>query len=248
MKQFESNKLILPRLLIVDDDEEIARNLAKILIYSDQEETQRLCRPTWVTRVDDFHHELTVEEPDVVSIDLKLDGSFDPDSPQSGYDLLSRVKSETEAAALIYSSQAFELDNNRSFELGADDYLNKPRSPKELRNAVRSLIIRKSALDHGDKSGVFEKIGPWMFIVGDRIIRNDSGTEKKLSISEYKFLELALTESNGVLDEETAYREIFEGKYTDDRRLPNLVYRLRKKLDADHLIISVRDDGYRLAL
>jgi len=247
MKNDDTSILPLARVIIIDDDADIARSLARIILYSDDKKENRLCRPTWVTNEEDFMHEFEVEEPDLVIIDLKLNEKIDPDSTKGGYSILQFIENNSNAASIIYSSQAEELDKNKALTHGADDYLTKPQEPELIIKRVHSLLTNRRIFSSSNSAGIIDNIGPWEFTTGNRYIKNVSGQSKRLSISEYKFLELAFASKNNFVPESIAYKEIFGEHKAYDSRLANLVYRLRKKLESEHLIISIRDNGYRLA-
>lgn len=226
----------MARLLIVDDDFALYELLSSYL-----EEEGFAC----VHAADgDVGLELLERETwDVVVLDVMLPG-------KNGFEVLKALRECEEAQpvpVLMLTARGDESDKVSGLELGADDYLTKPFSARELTARLRSLMRRFG-------SGGADDTGS-RFILDDMTIDRRSLSlrtderEQSLTVSELRLLELFARKPGEVLDRNELCRELFgRPPFAQDRGLDMLVSRLRKKLGqrkgGGKRIRAARGEGY----
>lgn len=159
----------------------------------------------------------------------------------SGYDIIKAIKEvNTEVPVIFTSARDQELDKIVGLELGSDDYLTKPYSPKELMLRVNN-IIKRVYKDHGSKI-VYEN---YVIDTEKRSVEDDS-KEILLTTLEFDLLLLFLRNKNTSFARDFILNEIWGDDYFgSDRVVDDLVRRLRKKMDKLN-INTIYGFGYRL--
>jgi DNA-binding response OmpR family regulator len=179
--------------------------------------------------------------PDLVILDLLL-------PKMNGLDVLQAIRAEPRTRALpilLLTARATEMDKLVGFQRGADDYLTKPFSPKELVARV-GAILRRS---RGDEAAKPEKIGPFQI---DRerhqVLLRGRGLD--LTPTEYRLLEYLLQRSGRVFTREQLLDKVWGMGYFGETRTVDVhVRRLRAKLGRDAgLIRTVTGVGYSAEL
>ncbi len=179
--------------------------------------------------------------PDLLILDLLL-------PRMSGLEVLRAIRNEPRTRALpiiLLTARATEMDKLVGFERGADDYLTKPFSPKELVARVRALLRRS----RGSPSEAPSKLGPFRI---DRERHEISLHDRELSLTktEYRLLECLLQEPGRVLSREQLLDKVWGlGYFGETRTVDVHVRRLRAKLGRDaKLIRTVTGVGYAVEL
>jgi two-component system phosphate regulon response regulator PhoB len=179
--------------------------------------------------------------PDLLVLDLML-----PDV--SGNDIARQIRSDPGLAdlpILMLTAKSEEVDRVVGFELGADDYVTKPFSPRELILRVKAVLRRRSAapsatpgLEHGAL-----RLDP------DRHRCFVKGDEVDLTAKEFKLLTTLMSRPGRVLTRERLLDEVWGSEITvTSRTIDTHLKRLREKLGAaGDLIETVRGVGYRFA-
>ncbi len=190
-------------------------------------------------------NELTTQTPDLIILDLMLPG-------KNGYDICKSLKNTPATEhipILIISAKSEETDIVTGLELGADDYLTKPFSPKVLIARIRALIRRSTPAPTTAPSESTENItihGLAIFPNSHQVTFNNSNIE--LNTSELKTL-LFLAEKPGWVYSRYQIVEAIRGEnhFVTDRTIDVLIVGLRKKLGAaGSLIETIRGAGYRM--
>ncbi len=186
--------------------------------------------------------ELLVDErPDLALIDWML-----PD--MSGLELtrmLKRDKDNDDLAIIMLTARADELDKITGLESGADDYITKPFSPRELVARIQA-VLRRAGVDAADKvaAGRLE-----IDIAGHRV--SADGTEIRLGPTEYRLLKFLMTHQDRVYSRAQLLDRVWGANvYVEERTVDVHVRRLRKALaehGADNYIQTVRGSGYRFS-
>jgi two-component system OmpR family response regulator len=182
-------------------------------------------------------------------LDLRLSG-------EDGLQIARQLREHSSLPIIILTARKDEADRVMSLELGADDYLTKPFSPRELLARIRALLRR--ARLHESPSAAVAKIrlyrfAGWELNVRLRRLHAPTGQDVTVSNGEFNLLLAFLSAPQRVLDREQLLdltrihnAEVF------DRSIDVQVGRLRRKIerDADHpqLILTERGAGYRLAV
>jgi len=177
---------------------------------------------------------------DLLVLDLVLPG-------MSGLELLTRVRAVPACAplpVLILSARDAELDKLLCFERGADDYLSKPFSPREL-VARLHVLLRRAARRADD--GVL-KVGPLEIKLAAREVLHH-GHEVALAPREYELLRFLAEHPGRVVSRRELLRKVWGFDFGGDERTIDVhVHRLRQKLHgAPPLIQTVIGAGYKLA-
>lgn len=184
-----------------------------------------------------------LEQPDLVLLDIMLSGSVD------GYEVSRRVREFSDVPIIMLTAKVKESDILRGFDAGADDYITKPFSSKELLVRVRAVLKRA----RGDQAAPTESeiicgdlridLARYRVKVGEREIH--------LTTTEYKLLYELATHHDQVLLHDQLLTAVWGAEYRDDLDyLRTYIYHLRKKIEADpanpQLITRCPGVGYML--
>lgn len=184
---------------------------------------------------------LANERPDLAIIDWML-----PD--MSGLELtrmLKRDKENDDLAIIMLTARADEYDKVAGLDSGADDYITKPFSPRELIARIQAVMRRATAGDGETlSSGILE-----LDAAGHRV--SASGNEIKLGPTEYRLLVFLMTHPDRVYGRAQLLDRVWGANvYVEERTVDVHVRRLRKALaveSADSYIQTVRGTGYRFS-
>lgn len=167
-----------------------------------------------------------------------------------GFQVLKKIREKSNVPVLMLTAKSDENDKVSGLRFGADDYLTKPFSVKELMARINSLIRRYTALN--------PEIGKEI----DRIVLNDMQIDKNNRIVTISNMPIELTgkefdllvffaENKGrVFTKKQIYTQVWENEYAfDDSNIMSFISKLRKKIEPDpehpHYIQTVRGVGYR---
>jgi two-component system response regulator RegX3 len=174
--------------------------------------------------------------PDIVLLDLML-----PDL--SGLDVLRRIRQKSDVPVIVVSAKSAEADIVTALELGADDYLTKPYSTRELIARIRANTRRV-----GDPEQDVLTAGNAVLDPGRYEIRIGD-TSFALARKEFELAQLLMERQGRIVTRETLLEQIWGIDWGDSKSLDQHIRRLRRKfeqvLDAPH-ITTVRGVGYRL--
>ncbi|MCD5325752.1 MULTISPECIES: response regulator transcription factor [Pontibacillus] len=180
--------------------------------------------------------------PDLWVLDIMLPG-------MNGYDFCSKIRQESDVPIIIISARDEEVDKVLGLELGSDDYLTKPFSPRELVARVNRMVKRwekyqdKEAPAEG--SGQTLKNGDLTLSVEERRVFWQ-GEEVEVTAKEFSLLQILVSQTNRAFSREELLHKVWGDDYFgSDRAVDDLVKRLRKKFD-DVPIETVWGYGYRL--
>ena len=177
--------------------------------------------------------------PDMWILDLMLPG-------MDGYDFCKRIRKESNVPIIIISAKDEEIDKILGLELGGDDYLTKPFSPRELVARVKRLFKRVDVmLKHQDVDDDRLKIDDLLIYRNDRRLFWN-GEEKEVTTKEFDMLLLLAENMNRAFSREELLIKVWGDDYFgSDRAVDDLVKRIRKKIDKIPLE-TVWGYGYRL--
>ncbi len=179
--------------------------------------------------------------PDALVLDLML-----PDI--SGTELCARVRADQRLTGLpiiMLTAKSEEIDRVVGLELGADDYVTKPFSPRELALRVRAVLRRRTP--SGEEARVFEHGG--LRVDPDSHRASVEGKELTLTAKEFQLLVALMSRPGRVMTRERLLDEVWGSDITvTSRTIDTHLKRLREKLGpAGDLIETVRGVGYRFA-
>ncbi|GED99012.1 response regulator transcription factor [Gordonia crocea] len=227
----------MTHVLIVEDEESLADPLAFLLRKEGFE----------ASVINDGAAALTAFDqvgPDIVLLDLMLPG-------MSGTEVCKALRARSSVPVIMVTARDSEIDKVVGLELGADDYVTKPYSARELIARIRAVLRRgaDAALDDEFVDGLLEA-GPVRMDV-DRHTVTVNGTEITLPLKEFDLLEFLLRNAGRVLTRGQLIDRVWGADYVGDTKTLDVhVKRLRSKIEPDpssptHLL-TVRGLGYKL--
>lgn len=223
-----------PKILLVEDD----ANLVELVTYNLEKEGFDL------VRTDDGEEALVLaeeEKPDLVILDWMI-------ANLSGIEVCRRLRRQASTANLpivMLTARAEEADRIRGLEMGADDYVTKPFSPRELIARVRAVLRRlRPALSGGS----LEYAGITMDTASHKVTRD--GSPVQLGPTEFRLLRHFLEHPGRVFSREQLLDAVWgRDVYVEQRTVDVHIRRLRKAINGDDLpdvIRTVRSAGYAL--
>jgi len=220
-------------ILIVEDDDRIANLVAKNLEAAGLSCHRSADGEQALVDIDN-------RDPDLIVLDLMLPGV-------DGLEIARRVRRHSQVPILMLTARADEADKVLGFEIGADDYLTKPFSPRELVARVRALLRRSLG---GVRDEVLTR-GALRIDVGRREVwREESPIE--VTTLEFDLLHFLAARPGRVFARDELLRHVWgDERIVDDRSIDSLVSRLRRKLELDPAkpiyVQTVWGAGYRFA-
>lgn len=220
------------RILLIEDEEDIAALVklqAEMLGYKLHVE---------VDGINGFHA-VEREKPDLVILDIMLPG-------QNGFDVCRKIKNSPDLKnipVIILTAKNEELDIVLGLELGADDYVGKPFSPKVLFSRIKAVLRRGKELEKVSKTIPF---GEFTLDV-DRYLLKKGEKSCTITLSEFGILKRLLQNRGKVLTRNQLLDDVHnDDAFIIDRNIDVHVAALRKKLGPDFdWIETVRGVGYR---
>lgn len=179
---------------------------------------------------------------DIILLDLMLPGL-------SGIEVCRTIRQTSTVPIIMVSAKDSEVDKVVGLELGADDYVTKPYSPRELLARIRAVLRRGIPHDHDDDGAI--EVGAVRMDV-DRHQVSVDGTDLKLPLKEFELLEYFLRNPGRVLTRDQLIDRVWGADYIGDTKTLDVhVKRLRSKIEADPaqptILTTVRGLGYRFA-
>jgi two-component system phosphate regulon response regulator PhoB len=221
----------VPRILIVEDEASIAELIAVNLRHNG-------FQPIWAIDAETAQRELDDVLPDVILLDWMLPG-------ESGLTLAKRWRSASRSKAipiLMLTARGDEADRVAGLDAGADDYIVKPFSPRELLARIRAVLRRRVP----EASGGSVKMGQLLL---DADTHRVSHGDKPLKIgpTEFKLLHYLMRHPERVHSRGALLDKVWgDHVYIEERTVDVHVKRLRESLgEAGHMIETVRGAGYR---
>ena len=230
-----------PHVLIVDDDETVRQLVDEYLGHND-------FRVSGVSRGAELMGALAGQVIDLVVLDLRLRG-------EDGMQLLRQLRAHSQIPVIILTGRAEEADRVMGLELGADDYLTKPFSPRELLARIRTVLRRAHAGQevHGAPVCRAYRIPGWELNLRTRRLTGADGAQVALSNGEFNLLAALLATGNRVVTRDQLIE--MSRRYDNevyDRAVDVQILRLRRKLERNpaepQIIVTERGAGYRIAV
>ncbi|MBI4753970.1 MAG: response regulator [Betaproteobacteria bacterium] len=222
------------RILVVDDDPAL-RDLLHAYLSDNGFAVDAAGDGTAMRRQMEHH------VPDAIVLDLMLPG-------EDGLTLARELRSTSDVPILMLSARGEEIDRIVGLEVGADDYLPKPFSPRELLARLRALLRRSRTASAARPENPTRRFGPFVLdLAGYRLLRD--GDEVKLTSAEFDLLRVMTERPNRVLSRDELMDSL-KGYERDpfDRSIDIRVTRLRRKIEDDPAapayIRTVRGEGY----
>jgi DNA-binding response OmpR family regulator len=229
-----------PHILVVDDERDIRDPLASYL-------GRNGLRTTTAASAAEAREILAVHAIDLVLLDIMMPG-------EDGLSLAAFVRSTMATPLILVTAKIDEVDRILGLEIGADDYVAKPFSPRELLARIKAVLRRaggQAVLVHAPDAAGYA-FGQWVLKTGDRELVDAGGISIALSTGEYNLLLAFVTHPRRVLSRDQLL-DITQGRELAafERSIDNHISRLRRKIEADpgdpKLIKTVRGGGYMFA-
>ncbi|MGR5178930.1 response regulator [Vibrio parahaemolyticus] len=230
-------------ILVVDDDEEIRLLLDEYLTKSGFDVS---------TAEDGVEMELFIKAkgyPDLILLDVMLPGD-------DGFTLCQRVRRESQVPIIMLTAVSDETDQIIGLEIGADDYIAKPFSPRQLMARIKALLRRAHIHDDKPEDTPPRTIdfGDWhLDTIAHRMTNKVNGRTHDLSGSDFALLMLFLSRPNEILDRDTISfatrgREALPYERGIDVQLSRIRNRLGTSKAFPHYIKTMRGNGYILSV
>ncbi|MBA2417418.1 MAG: response regulator [Nocardioidaceae bacterium] len=222
----------MSRVLVVEDEESYSDALAYVLRKEGFEVAVAATGPEALEEFDRAG-------ADIVLLDLMLPGL-------PGTEVCRRLRQISNVPVIMVSAKDTEVDKVVGLELGADDYVTKPYSPRELVARIRAVLRRGTEVD--DSPTTLESGRVRMDI--DRHVVSVDGSDTRLPLKEFELLEMFLRNAGRVLTRGQLIDRVWGADYVGDTKTLDVhVKRLRAKIESDpanpRLLVTVRGLGYK---
>lgn len=225
----------MTRVLVVEDEESYSDALAYMLR---KEGYEVAIAADGNTAIAEFER----NGADIVLLDLMLPGI-------PGTEVCRQIRATSSVPVIMVSAKDDEVDKVVGLELGADDYVTKPYSPRELVARIRAVLRR------GQEPELLPdtlEAGPVRMDVERHVVTVD-GVEQRLPLKEFELLEMFLRNPGRVLTRGQLIDRVWGSDYVGDTKTLDVhVKRLRAKLEPDpgtpKFLVTVRGLGYKLDL
>ena len=219
------------KVLVVEDDHDIAELVRLHLVRAGFE-------TDLVTSGDEVLPRLREARPDLVVLDVMLPGL-------SGLEVCLRVRADAELAAVpivMVTARVHEEDRVAGFEIGADDYVTKPFSPRELVARVQAVLRRTKSL----AADQVVNIGSISIDLTSHEVACE-GQEVRLTAKEFLLLRYFIEHQGRVLSRDRLLSDVWGYRYTGGTRTVDVhVRRLREKLPVlVQQIVTIKQFGYK---
>ena len=222
------------KILIVEDE----KDLVKILKYNLEKEGYR----TFAAY--DGEAGLAMfrkEKPDLVLLDLML-------PKLDGFEVCKTLRQESKVPILMVTAKTEEVDRVLGLELGADDYVTKPYSVREVMARIKAILRRSAGADEEKK---FTRSGD-LEVDLERYVVKVEGKTVTLSSKEFEFLKCLLNAKGKVLTRDQLLERVWgydSALEVDTRTVDQHIARLREKLGSEaKRVVTIKNVGYRLKL
>ncbi len=223
-------------ILVVDDESRIRRFVRMNLDLEGYEVSEADNGLDAVTKVRD-------EMPDLVLMDVAM-------PVMDGFEALALIREVSSVPVIMLTVKSDEADRIKGLDLGADDYVTKPFSPRELSSRIRAVLRRVEPSKPSDGTPLV--IDEDLSIDFPRRAVIARGEHIKLRPTEYRLLMHLVENAGWIVPQETLLAKVWGPEYRDDNQLLRLyITYLRKKIERDpanpRYIFTERGVGYRFA-
>jgi DNA-binding response OmpR family regulator len=221
------------KILVADDDTDLldlvayALGQAGFLVIKAPDGTQALQR-------------FDAESPDLVILDINMPGA-------TGFEVCARLREQGGVPIIMLTARGDEQDLVKALELGADDYLTKPFSPRTLLARIKALLRRAKI----EGASAPMRAGRVMLDAGDSSVCIGSGQAITLTKLEFRLMQALLAQAGRAVHTDRLLGLVWGHRGAGDRQLlKQLVHRLRQKIEPDpgspQLLQTAAVSGYKL--
>lgn len=224
----------MSKILIVEDEEALSDPLAFLL---GREGFQTIVVDNGLDAMPVFDR----EGADLVLLDVMLPG-------MSGMEVCRKLREVSSVPIIMLTAKDSELDKVLGLELGADDYVTKPYSARELIARIRAVLRRRSAETDSATESVLQG-GPVRMDI-DRHVVTVNGEEISMPLKEFELLEILLRNVGRVMTRGQLIERVWGADYVGDTKTLDVhIKRLRSKIEPDssapQYVVTVRGLGYK---
>ena len=224
----------MSKILIVEDEEALSDPLAFLL---GREGFQTIVVDSGLDALPVFDR----EGADLVLLDVMLPG-------MSGMEVCRKLREVSSVPIIMLTAKDSELDKVLGLELGADDYVTKPYSARELIARIRAVLRRRSAETDSTTEPVLQG-GPVRMDI-DRHVVTVNGEEISMPLKEFELLEILLRNVGHVMTRGQLIERVWGADYVGDTKTLDVhIKRLRSKIEPDssapQYVVTVRGLGYK---
>ncbi|HLU32989.1 MAG TPA: response regulator transcription factor [Natronosporangium sp.] len=224
----------MARVLVVEDEESFSDALSYLLRKEGFEVSVADTGPAALAEFDRTG-------ADIVLLDLML-------PEMSGTEVCRQLRTRSQVPIIMVTARDSEIDKVVGLEIGADDYVTKPYSPRELVARVRA-VLRRRAAEASEADTTTLSVGPVRMDVDRHVVTVD-GEPVQLPLKEFELLELLLRNAGRVLTRGQLIDRIWGADYVGDTKTLDVhVKRLRSKIEPvpsnPRYIVTVRGLGYK---
>jgi DNA-binding response OmpR family regulator len=223
------------KILVADDDPD----LLDLVAYALGQAGYLVVKATHgISAIEKFE----AEAPDVAILDINMPGA-------TGFEVCSAIRSRSTVPVMMLTARGEEQDLVRALDLGADDYLTKPFSPRTLLARVRALL-RRAQLERTAGPLVSGRV---TLDAESNTVQIDTGEPKPLTKLEFRLMQALLAQAGRAVNSDRLLILVWGHRGAGDRQLlKQLVHRLRQKIEANpgvpQLLQTAPVSGYKLVV
>lgn len=181
----------------------------------------------------------TAEAPDLVVLDINMPGA-------TGFEVCAAIREQSRVPIMMLTARGEEEDLVKALELGADDYLTKPFSPRTLLARVKALL-RRAGLENTAPLAA----GRFKLDADEHTVQIGNNEPVRLTKLELRFLQMLVANAGHTVSSDRLLMQVWGHKGAGDRQLlKQLVHRLRQKIEIDpalpQLLQTAPGAGYKL--
>jgi two-component system response regulator RegX3 len=226
----------MTRILIVEDEASFSEALAFLL---SKEGFETAVAETGREALDMFN----AQGADLILLDLMI-------PVVSGVEVCRSIRTHSQVPIIMLTAKDAEIDKVVGLEIGADDYVTKPYSSRELIARIKAVLRRGQAEDQADYDEDLLEVGPIRLNIGKHQVFV-KGNPVALPLKEFELLEFLMRNSGRVLTRSQLIDRVWGGDYYGDTKTLDVhIKRLRAKVEEDPanpvLIQTIRGLGYKL--
>lgn len=225
----------MSRILVVEDEETLSEAIAFLLSKEGFDVAVAASGPDAIAQFEK-------SGADLILLDLMLPGL-------SGTEVCRQIRTKSAVPIIMLTAKDSEIDKVVGLELGADDYVTKPYSSRELIARIRAVLRRGELLDSADDGSTLE-VGP-VRMDTDRHVISVNGEVISIPLKEFELLEFLMRNAGRVLTRIQLIDRVWGSDYVGDTKTLDVhIKRLRAKIEKDpanpEFIQTVRGMGYKM--
>jgi DNA-binding response OmpR family regulator len=222
------------KVLIADDDRDLLGLIAFTLTHASYLVVKASDGPAAIRSFGD-------ESPDIAVLDINMPGA-------SGFQVLEAIRAKSRIPIMMLTVRGEEEDLIRALDLGADDYLTKPFSPRTLLARIKALL-RRAGIENSSPVAA----GRIALDVQEHTVRISGGNPMRLTKLELRLLQMLLANAGRTVTSDRLLVQVWGHRNSGDRQLlKQLVHRLRQKIEIDpaapQLLQTSAGTGYKLVV